>query len=69
MRRNNQMYFYKKTIAPDNYDFYNHSTGVVGFKELQSEMGECIFSGTIEEMEVHYKGQKEKQPKRGYDIY
>ena len=69
MRRINQMYFYKKTIAPDNYDFYNHSTGVVGFKKLQTKMGECIFSGTVEEMEAHYKEQKEKQPKRGYKIY
>lgn len=69
MRRDNQLYFYRKTIAPDNYDFYSYATGIAGFKKLQTKMGECIFSGTIEEMEAYYKEQREKQPKRGYDIY
>lgn len=65
----NQMHFYKKTTAPDNYDYYDHSTGVVGFKKLQTEMGPCIFSGTIEEMEIHYGKLLKKRPRRGYKIY
>ena len=69
MVRRNKLYFYKKTIAPDNYDFYSYATGIAGFKKLQTKMGECIFSGTIEEMEAYYKEQRDKQPKRGYDIY
>lgn len=69
MVRKNKLYFYRKTIAPDNYDYYNYATGVVGFKKLQTKMGECIFSGTIEDMEANYKELRKKQLKRGYKIY
>ena len=69
MVRRNRLYFYKKTIAPDNYDYYDYGVGIVGFKKQQTEMGVCYFSGTIEEMEAHFKEFKSKQPKRGYPTY
>ena len=69
MLRKDKLYFYKKTIAPDNYNFYSYATGIAGFKKLQNQMGECIFSGTIEEMEAYYKERTAKRPKRSYNIY
>jgi len=42
-------YFYKATIAPESYDYYDHSAGVVGYVRKQKRKG-FIIQGTSKEL-------------------
>lgn len=49
-------YFYRKTIQPDDYDYYHHAKGIAGFR--QPKPYDLILHGTLADLEEYLKHYK-----------
>lgn len=59
-----KLHFYRKTIPPtDDYAFYNHGTGIVGYKQRKTNL-QHVFTGTIEELEKYLRSEKRAYKQR-----
>lgn len=56
-----KLYFYKKTICPEEYDYYDHTHGIVGYKQ-PNPVGVPIGHMTEEELHQRRNRRATKQP-------
>lgn len=49
-------YFYRKTIQPDEYDFYHYGKGIAGYKEPQPM--DLLLHGTLQELDKFLNNHK-----------
>lgn len=51
-----KLYFYKRSIPPAEYDYYNHSKGIVGYSEPINQPE--LFEGTVDELDAYLNDNK-----------
>lgn len=46
-----KLYFYRKTIPPNVYDYYDYNKGIAGYKNKQDK-GDLLMYGTFEDLQT-----------------
>lgn len=58
-------FFYKCTVAPDKYDYYDHSFGVAGYRTQQARKGFILY-GTINEVDEFINSRQARTAERRF---